>query len=90
MNAPLTRASDPRRELPTSNAARRDVIAAAIDSLKEEQRRLERIGFELPLARCADQLRYWQFLSGLYAAAEAKPALTPRTASRPWRVDGSR
>lgn len=89
MNAPLTRAADARRELPASRAARRDAIAAAIDSLHGEQRRLERIGFELPLARCADQLRYWQFLSGLFAAADAAPAIST-TSSQPWRVDGSR
>ena len=79
MSAPLTR--------PAGQAARRDVIDAAIGSLQGEQRRLERIGFELPLARCHDQLRYWQFLSGLFAAAASERPLTP---SRAWPVDGSR
>ncbi len=85
---PLTRTSDPRRELPASLTARRDAIAAAIDSLRGEQRRLERIGFELPIARCHEQLRYWQFLSGLFAAASS-PAAAP-SPSRPWHADRPR
>jgi hypothetical protein len=88
VNTPLTRTADPRRDLPAGEAARRDVIDAAIGSLHDEQRRLERIGFELPLARCHDQLRYWQFLSGLFAAAATPDR--PLTPSRAWRVDGSR
>jgi len=88
VNAPLTRAADPRRDLPAGEAARRDVIDAAIASLQGEQRRLERIGFELPLARCHDQLRYWQFLSGMFAAAATSER--PLTTSRAWPVDGSR
>jgi len=88
VNAPLTPSADPRRDLPASESARRDVIAAAIGSLQGEQRRLERIGFELPLARCHDQLRYWQFLSGMFAAAAAPNR--PMTPSRAWPVDGSR
>ena len=88
MNAPLTPSADPRRDLPAGEAARRDVIDAAIGSLQREQRRLERIGFELPLARCHDQLRYWRFLSGMFAAAATTER--PLTPSRAWPVDGSR
>lgn len=74
MNAPLTRSADPARPMPAGAGARRDTIAAALASLREEQRRLERIGFELPLARCHEQLRYWRFLDGLFAAADAPRA----------------
>jgi len=66
--------ADPRRPLPASAAARMDTIQAAVASLRDECRRLERLGFELPLARCHRQLRYWEFLDGLFA-------LTGNTAS---------
>jgi hypothetical protein len=69
----LTATADLSRPMPAGAGARRDAIAAAIASLRDEQRRLERIGFELPLARCHDQLRYWRFLDGLFAAADAAP-----------------
>jgi len=74
VNAPLTRTADPSRPMPAGAGARRDAIAAAIASLRDEQRRLERIGFELPLARCHEQLRYWRFLDGVFAAAETPNA----------------
>jgi hypothetical protein len=71
VNAPLTRTADPARPMPSGAGPRRDAIASAIASLRDEQRRLERIGFELPLARCHEQLRYWRFLDGLFAVADA-------------------
>ena len=64
--APLTPAADPRRAMPTSVAARFDAADAAVNSLREEQRRLQRLGFELPLARCHQQLRYWSFVRALH------------------------
>ncbi|HUK62496.1 MAG TPA: hypothetical protein VLV15_04155 [Dongiaceae bacterium] len=69
MTSPLTPASDPRREMPASSVARLDHVRAAVASLADEQRRLERLGLELPLARCHDQLRYWRFLDGLLTVA---------------------
>jgi hypothetical protein len=71
---PLTSASDLRREMPDTPVARLDHVHAAIASLTDEQRRLERLGFELPLARCHDQLRYWRFLDGLLTAAATRAA----------------
>jgi hypothetical protein len=48
-------------------------IDAAIASLDGEERRLERLGFEWPLARCREQRRYWQFLAALHSIAEREP-----------------
>jgi len=62
---PLTRAADPSAPMPEGRGARRDAARAAVGSLREEQRRLERLGFELPLARCDRQLRFWRFVSVL-------------------------
>lgn len=67
MSAPLTRGSDRARAMPESPAARQDDIAAALRSLSEERRRLERLGLELPLARCHHETRYWNFVSALFA-----------------------
>ena len=70
--APLTPASDTRRTLPASASARLDAAQAAVVSLAAEQRRLERLGLEWPLARTARALRYWKFVRALCAiAAEA-------------------
>jgi len=69
MTAPLTASADPRHPMPADPAARLDTARRAIASLEAEQRRLERLGFELPLARCHDQLRYWRFVAGLMAVA---------------------
>ncbi|MFN8586453.1 MAG: hypothetical protein U0704_01535 [Candidatus Eisenbacteria bacterium] len=64
---PLTATADPTRRMPASPGARLDAADAAVASLREEQRRLERLGFELPLARCHQQLRYWNFVRALHA-----------------------
>jgi len=69
---PLTPASDTRRGMPSSAPARLDAAHAAVASLTAEQRRLERLGLEWPLARAARELRYWRFVRALCAiAAEA-------------------
>ena len=57
--------ADPRRPMPTGAGERLDQARATTVSLREERRRLERLGLELPLARCHQQLRYWEFVSGL-------------------------
>jgi hypothetical protein len=61
----LTRTADPARRMPVSVAARLDDATAAVASLREEQRRLQRLGFELPLARCHQQLRFWSFVQAV-------------------------
>jgi hypothetical protein len=69
---PMTPASDRCRALPASAPARLDVAEAAVVSLAAEQRRLERLGLEWPLARAAREIRYWRFVRSLCAiAAEA-------------------
>ncbi len=65
----LTASSDPNRSMPTQAAARLDAASRAVASLRDEQRRLERLGFELPLARCHQQLRYWQFVQNVCRVA---------------------
>lgn len=64
---PMTAAADARRAMPTSMVACLDTASAAVSSLREEQRRLERLGLELPQSRCHQQLRYWSFVRALYA-----------------------
>jgi hypothetical protein len=71
--------SDPGRLMPVGAGARADAVAAAVVTLRGEQRRLERLGFEQPLARCHHRLRYWEFV----AAMVALPA-SPGAASRSW------
>jgi hypothetical protein len=56
--------------MPGHPGARLDEARSAVASLREERRRLERIGFEEPLARCHEQLRYWEFVSGVLAVGE--------------------
>jgi hypothetical protein len=69
---PMTPASDAHRAMPASAPARLDLAEAAVVSLRAEQRRLERLGLEWPLARAARELRYWRFVRALCAiAAEA-------------------
>jgi hypothetical protein len=72
LRAPMTPASDPHRAMPASAPARLDMAEAAVVSLRAEQRRLERLGLEWPLARAARELRYWRFVRALCTiAAEA-------------------
>ena len=66
MSIPLTPGSDRARPMPDSPAARQDDVDAALRSLREERRRLERLGLELPLARCHHETRYWNFLAVLF------------------------
>ena len=63
--APLTRAADPARRLPEGPGARLDAANSAVASLRDEQRRLSRLGFEIPIARCHEQLRFWSFVSAV-------------------------
>ncbi len=53
--------------MPASSTARHDDIAATLRSLRSERRRLERLGLELPLARCHEEIRYWGFLAALHS-----------------------
>lgn len=63
---PVHPLADARRTMPENTAERGDAIRAAHEVLVAEQRRLERIGFEEPLARCHEQRRYWSFLGALF------------------------
>jgi len=62
------------RALPQTGASRLDVAAATLGALLDEQRRLERLGLELPLARCHRQVRYWGFVARLLAISAAAEA----------------
>ena len=73
MRPPLTAASDRARPMPQAAAERLDAIGAALATLDGEQRRLERLGFELPLARCHQERRYWEFLRALHQVAAGEP-----------------
>jgi hypothetical protein len=67
LSAPLTHGADATRVMPVSATARLDAARVAVASLRSEQLRLERIGFELPLARCHEQLRFWNFVEAVCA-----------------------
>jgi len=78
-HAVLTPRSDLRRAMPPTTALRLDQAHAALASLREEERRLERLGLEEALCRCREQLRYWEFLSALFALPAAPRSRVPRT-----------
>lgn len=73
MRPPLSAASDRTRPMPADPGERLDAIGAALVTLDGEQRRLERLGFELPLARCHQERRYWEFLRALHHVAAGEP-----------------
>lgn len=70
----LTAAADTARAIPTGAGARLDAAHSAVASLRDEQRRLERLGFETPLARCHQQLRFWNFVSAVCSLEPGKAA----------------
>jgi len=70
----LTPRSDLHRAMPSTAGLRLDQAHAALASLREEERRLERLGLEVALRNCREQLRYWEFLSALFSLPAA-----PRT-----------
>ena len=78
-HAALTSCSDLRRALPSTTALRIDQAHAALASLREEERRLERLGLEEALRRCRGQLRYWDFLAALFALPAAPRSRLPWT-----------
>jgi hypothetical protein len=89
VSLPLTPGSDRARPMPGSPAARQDDIDAALRSLREEQRRLERLGLELPLARCHHESRYWNFLAALLTPP-SDPGSTPGRGGIPCPDDRAR
>jgi hypothetical protein len=84
-----TPSADPLRDIPANSGAREDRIEAALATLAAEERRLERIGLALPLARCRAQRRYWTFLRGVFALHEA-PARPARPPVFPPQLDWGR
>jgi len=69
----LPRTADPGRPMPEHPGARRDEIAAALRTLADESRRLERLGLRAALERCHEARRYWRFLDAMHAMAAAAP-----------------
>jgi hypothetical protein len=62
----ITPSADTGREVPAAEGARIDRIDAALASLRDEERRLERLGLDGAVARCREQRRYWEFLRTLF------------------------
>ena len=77
-HAALTPRSDPRRAMPSTTGLRIDEAHAALASLREEERRLARLGLDEALRRCREQLRYWEFLSALFTLPAAPRSRAPR------------
>ena len=61
----LTPSADPARRIPSSAAERQWQIEAALVSLRNEEQRLDRLGFELPISRCHQQRRFWEFVRAI-------------------------
>jgi hypothetical protein len=68
----LTACADLSGEIPAEPIARLDRVERALASLRDERRRLERLGLELPLVRCEAQYRYWKFLGAMAAIESAE------------------
>ena len=81
-HAALTPRADVNRAMPSTTALRVDQASAALASLREEERRLERLGLEEALRRCREQMRYWEFLSALFALPAASRARVSRPHGR--------
>jgi hypothetical protein len=64
---PLVPSADATAFIPKHAGARVDRLDAAIRSLMQEARRLERLGLRHALLECRRQLRYWEFLKALFA-----------------------
>lgn len=60
------------RPMPAGSAARLDAAVTTLGALLDEQRRLERLGFERPLAHCHQQVRYWGFVTRLLSITAAE------------------
>jgi len=65
LGPPVTHSADPHRPMPVERGEQLDRVSSAIASLRDEQRRLERLGFETPLHRCHHQRRYWEFVGAV-------------------------
>lgn len=74
MIAPMSACADASREMPAGLGERFDGASIAVASLREERRRCERLGLEVPLARVDAQLRYWNFVGALMALAAGEVA----------------
>lgn len=72
---PITPSSDPSAAIPRGEGERSDRLDAAVRSLRVERERLARLGFEIPIARCEAQLRYWEFLRAIHALEPVKRAV---------------
>lgn len=73
----VTLSSDPSRDMPEALTSRLDDIRRALDSLNDEERRLSRLNFETPLARCHQARRFWNFVDGLHQVAALESERSP-------------
>jgi len=72
----LVPSADLTAAIPDHPGVRSDRLDAAIRSLQQEVRRLDRLGLDHARLECRRQLRYWQFVRALFRL-EA-PALRQR------------
>ena len=79
MSRAFSASADLSASLPGAPGARHDRFAAAIASLRSEERRLDRLGLRGPLLECRRQLRYWEFLRAIFTLPPA-PAAARREA----------
>ncbi len=77
-----TSCTDPARSIPAHAGAREDALRAALTGLRAEHARLERMGIEPALTLCREQLRFWQFLDGMFS-------LPPVSSLRSWTTRGT-
>jgi hypothetical protein len=79
---PIVPSADRERDIPSGPGARLDRLEAAAAALRQEERRLERLGLAVAADRCRRELRYWEFLRALFSMAEAGPRLSEGTRGR--------
>jgi len=67
--APMTASADVERAMPEATGARLDRVQAALQTLRAEERRLERLGLDRAVHTCREQRRYWEFVGALFSIA---------------------
>ena len=86
MSAVRTLRAATDRPMPDGAGARLDQARETLIALRDEERRLECLGFERPLQCCRESVRYWSFVAGLLSLPGAV-ACDPQGGPR-WRGAG--
>ena len=72
------------RSMPEGAGARLDAARAALSTLEGEERRLERLGFERPLAGCREEIRFWRLVAAVLALPRSGALDAVPMGGSPW------